>query len=307
VDTELNPDEITPGSIIIRNKKSWTEKSDMFGNSRAMNYHIGFYAWNEEAISNYSDGFQDGKAIHKPLSPRKHHYTYNEERQIRSILSFPFFMSISDYITQSNNYFLMNKQLEIPFIWQTKQYLALYNFYWSDLDRALWTEEWLSLGRMCWWACIVMAYQYLTWKQDRVLKDILPYRDLTHEKWWYRNKEHWRYHDGLIAIATERWLSGVRWNVDNCNVDTLKELIADCIDNKKVLLLSVSPWFESNKKWWHLTVIRWYNRNGYDEELIINDPLDPKAEEGFSGAPISKKLLNIVNCWSGKYIIISKP
>lgn len=301
-----DPEKLLPGSIIIREKRAGKDKSDMFGNDRSYNYHIGFYIWNNEAISNYSDGFQDGKVIEKPLCPRKHHYTYNNERQIKSILTFPFFMNTIEYINHSHFHFLINQQLEIPFIWQTKSYLIQYGFNGDDLIRAIGEEDGLNLGRMCGWACIVMAYQYLIGKKDKTLKDILPFKDRSHEKWAYRTQQAWRYHDGLMAIAHEWWLSGVRWILKTEDISALRQLIANCIDNKKILILSVSPWFDISKKWWHLVVIRWYNRNGYNEELIINDPLDPKAEEGFSWAPIPKKLTDIVECWSGNYMIISR-
>jgi hypothetical protein len=297
-------DTVTPWSVIIREEKKWSEKEDIYGNSIKNHYHIGFYIWSWRAISNMSDGFTIDDL--NARTPQEHHITYNWSRPICSILQWNFTKTLQQHIMQTQYSSHINKQLEIPFIGQTLSYLTQYGFYWDELERALWSEEWLSLGRMCGWACIVMAYQYITWKKDKTLKDIVYYKDLTHKKWWYRNKEHWRYHDGLIAITTDRWLSGTRWNTDINDTKKFKELIADCIDNKKVLLLSVSPWFESNNKWWHLVVIRWYNRNGYDEELIINDPLDPKEKEGFSGAPISKKLSEVIQCWSGKYIIVTK-
>lgn len=296
-------DIIIPWSVIIREEKKWSEKEDIYGNSIKSHYHIGFYIGSGRAISNMSDGFAIDDISAR--TPQEHHITYNWSRPIYCILEWKFTTTLQQHMIQSRHTSYINTQLEIPFIWQTLPYLKQYGFYWDELDRALWSEEWLLIGRMCGWACVVMAYQYITWKQDKALKDIMAYKDKTHAKGVYRDEPNGRYHDGLIAIATDRWLSGDRWNIDTNNTQKFKELIADCIDNKKVLLLSVSPWFDTNKRWWHIVVMRWYNRNGYDEELIINDPLDPKEKEGFSGAPISKKLSEVMQCWSGKYIIIN--
>lgn len=302
-----NPNDIIPWSIIIREKRLGTTKLDQFGNDRTANYHIGFYIGNEEAISNYSDGFQDWKAIDKPLSPWRHHYLYHWERSIKSILSFPFSMNIQQFISQDIYHFLINKQLEIPFVGMTEAHLNQYGFTEEEKDRALGRLEWLEIGRMCGAACVTMAYQYFNKDKNKTLKDCVQFRDKIHTKWLYRDSQNGWYHDGLIAIATGRWLSGTRWNADTGDTKIIKKLIADCIDNKKVLLLSVSPWFDSNKKWWHLVVVRWYNYNGYTEELIINDPLDPKANEWYPWAPTAVRLSDIMQCRSGKYIIISMP
>lgn len=304
LEQNITPDNILPGSVIIWEEKAWTKKKDIYGNTVTWHYHIGFYIGNWQAISNMSDGFVANDL--QARTPQIHHYTYNNTRPIQSILSFPFFMNLSEHFSQKRYTLYIHKQLEIPFIGQTRKCLDEYGFVWENLDRALGNKEDMEFGRMCGVACITMAYRYLSWKDDKSLYDTIQFRDKEHEKWVYRDKENGRYHDGLLAISKERWLSWIRWNLDLDNIIWFKELLADCIDAKKVLICSVSPWYNVEKRWGHLVIIKGYNRNGYSEELIISDPLDPKASEWFPGAPINIRLSDFMDCWSGKYLVIKK-
>jgi len=55
--------------------------------------------------------------------PQQHHYTYNDRRPIKSILTFRFDMSLQEHISQVHPTMLINKQLEIPFVGQTADWL----------------------------------------------------------------------------------------------------------------------------------------------------------------------------------------
>lgn len=101
-----------------------------------------------------------------------------------------------------------------------------------------------------------MAYQYLSKKTDKTLLDTIPYRDKTHSNNLpYLSKNHDRYHDGLIAIAQDFGLKGHRGEIDPADIAQLKTLIGDCIDNQKVLILSVSPHFITTQRGGHLVVV----------------------------------------------------
>lgn len=302
---DTHPDDLPPWSIIIRDSQPGSSKQDLYNNTRNSHYHIGFYVWDSQAISNMSDAFvaEDQHA----KTPQCHHYTYHDTRPIQAILTFRFTMSLTEHFEQQFPTILINAQLEIPFTGQTKLHLEASGIEWDNLNRALGTDKDLQHGRMCGPACIIMAYQYLSKKTDKTLLDTIPYRDKTHSNNLpYLSKNHDRYHDGLIAIAQDFGLKGHRGEIDPADIAQLKTLIGDCIDNQKVLILSVSPHFITTQRGGHLVVVAWYNRNGYKEELIINDPLDPKATEGYPGAPISIWLSSIVLCRSGKYIILTQ-
>lgn len=291
------PDQITRWSIIIREAKEWSNKEDIYWNHKNSHYHIGFYMGNEQAISNMSDAFVSEWV--EPRTPQIHHFTYQDTRPIHSILSFNFAMNLEEHFSQKRYTLHINKQLEIPFIGQSKKLLEQYWFEDDDLAWALWTESGLKLGRMCWPACLVMAYQAVNQKKDIGLLDALAFKDQRHELGDYYKHGVWRYHDGLIAIAKKRWLSAFRDEMIYDDINWFKKILADCIENKRYLICSVSTYFTADQRWWHLVVVRWYNRNGFQEELIINDPLN---EEGI---PQSIPLFDFMLSRSGRYIVVN--
>lgn len=300
-------DDLPPWSLIIWDKQQWSIQEDIYGKTKDTNYHIGFYIGDQQAISNMSDGFYRWKE--PPFAPAIHHRTYNNTRTIRSILTFRFTPSLTEYINTIHPAWLINKQLEIPFVGMTRWWLEKYNLNEEELARALWQdqdtvsqENWTSLqhGRMCGPACILSAYQYLTQKNDRTLKETIALKDQKHPWEDYFTIKTWRYHDGLIFLASSRWLQGERWEIKDDVISWLKQLVGSCIDEGKVLMCSVSPWFDQSCRGWHLVIVRWYNRNSYQEELIINDPLNEQ------GIPQPVTLSSFLNSWNGKYIIIEK-
>ena len=301
-----NSRDIPLGSLIVRDYTAWSEKKDIYNNSKNGHYHIGFFMGDEQAISNMSDQFNQWDHSLSLNKPSSHHRTYYNTRSIVSLMSFTFNPTLMEYISSIYPAWLINHQLEIPFVGMTKVHLEQYGVKGGELIWALWQDDHTNIlnhGRMCWPACIVSAYQYITWKKDKTIHDTLIFKDQTHSEWWwgfYFQQKPWRYHDGLIAIAKSRWINGSRGEIDNNDISWLRKLVANCIDNRTVLICSVSPWFDTQSKGWHLVIVRWYNRNGYQEELIVNDPLNENT------IPVPVLLSSFAQSWSGKYIILEK-
>lgn len=312
IDPRTPADQIIPWSLIIRAPHDGSTKWDMYGNIRKSNYHIGFYVGDEQVISNRSDGFEQGLVDNQNADrvPMIHHFTYNGKRDIVSVLTFPFEMNLTEYVASFLNTMTINHQLEIPLIGSIWPWIS--DKLWLDKDeqlRAVGLEEGNILGRICGPACILMWYRYITGKSDHTMGECIALRDQTHGGWRYRNSTVGRYHQGLVVLAQSWWLAASRWHIHITQHDIwdkLRLLVAECIDQNKVLILSVSPGFNPQQRGWHLVVVRWYNRNWYHEELIINDPLDPMTERGFSGSPVPVLITDILNCWSGNWIIVER-
>ncbi|MFA7285199.1 MAG: C39 family peptidase, partial [Candidatus Absconditabacterales bacterium] len=271
IDPATRPQDILPGSVIVRSQQSGEEKQDIYGNARSGHYHIGFYIGGSQAISNMSDRFV-AQGLELGV-PQQHHYTYNDRRPIKSILTFRFDMSLQEHISQVHPTMLINKQLEIPFVGQTADWLHKpeQQLTSEEIDRGMGLESNLKHGRLCGLACILMANNYFS-ANKKTYRECIEYRNKTHgNNLLYRGNATGRYYGGLISIAKERGLQGQEGNTDYDDIIGFKMLLADCIDNNKVLICSVSPEFDNTKRGGHLVVIKGYNRNGYQEELIIND------------------------------------
>lgn len=299
-------DAITPWSVIIREEKKWSEKKDIYGNSIKGHYHVGFYIWSWMAISNMSDGFAIDDV--NARTPQEHHITYNWSRPIRSILKRDFTMDILQHFQQKNYTSHINKQLEIPFLGQTKKWLVQPHHQLSqqEIERASGEKEGMKYGKLCWLSCIIMAHNFLLPKSSpKSYYEGLQYK---HKKIGFfhtiRSDKMWRNHTWLEYICKERWLKTTYYK--HCTITQFKELLADAIANKKVIICSV--WYDDFAwvhKSWHLVVISWYNRNGYKEELIINDPHDILDNEWKSWTPIWIDVSIFMKSFSWNLIIVS--
>lgn len=306
-------EDIPLGSLIIWDEKQGTEKKDMYGNIVAAHSHIGFYVGEDQAISNMSEGFKDNNQILG--TPAQHHYTYNDTRVISSIITFNFNMTLAEQFAQKTPTMLINKQLEIPLISQfTEDLQALGLKTEEELARALGASEGYKYGRMCGPICIAMAGKYFKQDQEDVLSLFYETKNKDYTKtinnqdvtYYYRNQNAGWYYDGLIKKAEEAYglhgSSGYISPEDESFVANTKALLANCIDNQKILICSVSPEFFTDKRGGHLVIARGYNRNGTSEELFFNDPLTPIVD-GIK-KPRAVLLSDFLQSRNGQYIVL---
>jgi hypothetical protein len=315
VNRENNIQNIPLGSLIIWGEKEGIEKKDIYGNMVGAHSHIGFYVGEDQAISNMSGGFRDDNQ--SAGTPGKHHYTYNNTRPITSIISFNFTMTLAEQFAQQRPTMLINKQLEIPLISQFTEDLELLGLNTEEeLARALGASEGYKYWRMCGPICIAMAGKYFKQDHEDILSMFYESKDKNYLKtinnedvtYHYRNQDAGWYYDGLIKKAQEAYglqgSSGYINPQDENYISKAKDLLAECVDNQKILICSVSPEFTTDKRGGHLVIARGYNRNGSQEELFFNDPLTPIID-GIK-KPRAVLLSDFLQSRSGKYIILDR-
>lgn len=294
-------------SILVRESHHWETYNKM-------HKHIGFYMWNEQAISNNSihfTGMQDAWYV-----PVQHHYTYDWQRPLTTILT-------RDWSNPFANR-LYHYELDIPCIssvWENNL-----REHWLSSDEIFFRSgqsDGLQDGRLCWVACVLMALSHLQWVRDdntsttkHTLKDCIQYADT---KITYTNaqtgeektvscftKETWRYHSWLLFIleqlakkdnATQTGILGdfTKESFLQLAQDVFKKNISG---EKTVLIASVTPHFNTTKekKWGHLVVVVWLDYNGFETSIIVCDPLWTAKKQ----LPLDVFL----DSCSGKYIII---
>ena len=224
-------------------------------------------------------------------------------------------MTLAEQFAQQSPTMLMNKQLEIPLISQfTEDLQSLGLKTEEELARALGASEGYKYGRMCGPICIAMAGRYFKQDQEDILSVFYETKDKDYIKtinnqdvtYYYRNQNAGWYYDGLIQKAQEAYglhgSSGYISPEDENFVANTKALLANCIDNQKILICSVSPEFFTDKRGGHLVIARGYNRNGTSEELFFNDPLTPIVD--VIKKPRAVLLSDFLQSRNGQYIIL---
>lgn len=302
--------DIPEWAVVFRSAKQWSDVDDIYGKNNSIHKHIWFYIWNQQAISNQSEDFYI--TWNDIGTPQVHSRDFDWDREIEAIFIYPWDISWVEFIKSDHIHMSKNQQLEIWLISQKEQTLRDEKHWLSDEDIAfgLWWDD-MKIGRLCGLSCILMSINYLNWS-DLVYKDVIDYRDQDYTffnpKTWsdetrpvYNIQIGWRNHGWLIKIANDHGLQGEILTLER-DKDTVLDHIAQALDNNQVLICSVSLWFDINKTpWWHLVVVRWLDRNGYDYNIIVNDPVDPNH-----WAPISVPVELFVSCFSGKAIKIFK-
>ncbi len=158
---------------------------------------------------------------------------------------------------------------------------------WNPFFDDMTEEESLNwYNRVCWVTCLSMIIEFLS-KENVLLKYLLQYRDNLNEytdgQW--NKKSHtyyaewlWRYHWWLVRIWEKYWL---KWNAYKVDIeeasdsDELIQYIDLSLREKKVLILSVKLWFDSDDewKWWHLIIPKEINFDS--REVLVHDPYMP--------------------------------
>ena len=308
-------ENIPLGSLIIWGEKQGTEKKDIYGNTISGHIHIGFYIGGDRGVSNMSDGFRDDNQ--PPKTPALHHYTYNDTRTITSIITFNFTMTLAEQFSQKSPTMLVNKQLEIPLISQFQEDLEKLGLRTEEeLTWALGASEGLKYGRMCGPICIAMAGKYFKQDHEDILSVFYETKDKNYIKtinnqdidYHYWNAKAGWYYDGLIKKAEEAYglqgHSGYINPQEESFMANTKDLLAQCIDNQKILICSVYPEFFTDKRGGHLVIVRGYNWNGIQEELFFNDPLTPIID-GIK-KPRAISLSQFLQSRNGQYIVLNK-
>ena len=304
LDPTMPPQDIPVGSIIIR-EAHHGETYDK------MHKHIGFYIWDEQAVSNNSihfTGMRDAWYV-----PVQHHYTYEGTRPITAILTRDRNDPFSDR--------LYHYEIDIDCIssiWEENlrsQWLSDEEIFFRS-----WKDDWLQNGRLCWVACVLMALWFF-WKSDETggkptFKNAIQYAN---SPITYTNaqtgeqktvpcftKETWRYHSWLVHIAeqlaSQNWFS-IKGSIGDFSKKTFLSLTQDLLRKnnnweKKVMITSVTALFDTKKekKWGHLVIVAWLDFNGHETSVIVCDPLETQKKQ--------LPLETFLDSCSGKYFII---
>lgn len=286
ISPETDSDKIPVGSILTR---KWGFGDDWFHD------HIWFYVWNEITIS--SDSYQEDRSgldfAEPQYCPISHHYTYKWTREITKIYTYDFESKID---------WLFHEEMEINIYGQTEEYISDQWLSNEETKRAIWKEDWLNHWRVCGLSLVLSAINY--YNKDNIsnniyiskrLSDLIDYRNqnytFAHPETWenitrnIRNKENWRWHDGLVYIASKfdiKW-STYKKNMSDMTSSQIIYMIYENIKEDKLTILSVDMniwnWEFLGKKWWHLVMILWIDYNWYEYSLMIWNPLYPKFSQ----------------------------
>lgn len=298
LDSTTPPQDIPVGSILVREAHHGETYNKM-------HKHIGFYIWDEQAVSNNSihfTGLHDAWYV-----PVQHHYTYEGTRPITAILTRdrndPFSERLYHYAlgltcTKGND----------------EDTLREHGLSQVEIDERLGKNEWLKGGKLCGPTCVLIALQYFG--ITSTLKDYIAYANKTfsYTHWitgekrtaQYFTKPTGRYHGWLISIAKElsgkKWkeIIGTIWDFTHENfLQIAQESLKKNIQwEKSVLLASVTPYFDTKKekKWGHLVIVAWLDFNGHETSVIVCDPLEAQKKQ--------LSLETFLDSCSGKYFII---
>lgn len=172
---------------------------------------------------------------------------------------------------------------------------------WQDNE---WLADWEN--RICWLACIKMCIEYFNWNSpsyDELMqyKDSsltwLSFRDGKEKTYTYYIPWNWWFQYWLVLIAKKYWLF---WVTDFINPIYSEERFIKYLNKNQVIITSCTLNFEEKeKRWWHLVVLKWIEKNWDETNYIINDPIEKNWN-----LVISKEKFNKSFSWN--FIIISK-
>lgn len=306
-----DPSNIPAWSILVREWSYWETYWKI-------HRHIGFYMWDEKAISNNSIHFTG--LADAWLVPVQHHYTYKWQRQITHIFTRPwdemFALWLYHYeLDLSHIHAIWHKDL-------AKEWLTDEEITFRSGDK-----EWMHYGKLCGVSAITIACRYILWvkPEDIRLKDCLQYANYTitymNSKTWQEQSAQcytpgiWRYHSWLIHIASELGIMHhhlIIWSLHSCPPEKFMYFVHTMLRNnnvnnsagniwkKEVLIASVTLHFNTTKekKWWHLVTIAWVSYNELGLHLIIHDSIDTEKKY------ISRDQFR--NSFSGNFIILEE-
>lgn len=302
IDPHTPAQDIPVWSILVR---EWS-----YGETyEKIHRHIGFYIWDETAISNNSVHFT--WLADAWLVPVEHHYTYNGQRTITHIFTRPWDEMFAPWL-----YHYELDLSHIHAVWHedlAKEWLTDEEITFRSGDK-----EWMHYGKLCGVSAVTIASRYLLWvpPHDIRLEDCLQYADhaitYMNSKTWQEQSAQcytpgiWRYHSWLIHIAIafgQKYNHTITGSLHTCLPDDFMHFVQTMLHTnawwkKQVIIASVTLHFNTTKekKWGHLVTIAWVSYNEQWLNLIIHDSIDTEKKY------VSREQFK--NSFSGNFIVL---